>query len=243
VQKDGYFFFVCFRFTHWVNVVKEVGMAYGVRLHVWGGYAFFINPESEGERASYHVMTPSAARGILESIHWKPPIRWVIDRLHVLKPIQFELVVLQDRAMNTIPVKRVGRSVKPRSDDKMLAAAGSSSQPSAGSQILCDVGYVIDAHVELTSKAGEGESIGKHLDMFKRRARKGGFFRQPVLGNKRFPARFKLIESDDDMPVSEMSAENRDFGLMLLDVDFTDNAIPRFYKAEMKKGVIDVPPL
>ena len=65
-------------------------MAYGVRLHVWGDYACFTRPEMKVERVSYDVITPSAARGILEAIHWKPEIRWIIDRVHVLKPIRFE---------------------------------------------------------------------------------------------------------------------------------------------------------
>jgi CRISPR-associated protein Cas5d len=42
------------------------------------------------ERVSYDVMTPSAARGILEAIHWKPAIAWTIDRIHVLKLIRFQ---------------------------------------------------------------------------------------------------------------------------------------------------------
>ena len=67
-------------------------MAYGVALRVWGEYACFTRPELKAERVSYDVITPSAARGILEAIHWKPAIRWVIDRIHVLHPIRFETV-------------------------------------------------------------------------------------------------------------------------------------------------------
>ena len=59
-------------------------MSFGIRLHVWGRNALFTRPEMKVERVSYDVMTPSAARGILEAIHWKPAIRWVIDRIHVL---------------------------------------------------------------------------------------------------------------------------------------------------------------
>ena len=65
-------------------------MGYGVRLHIWGDRACFTRPEMKGERVSYDVITPSAARGILEAIHWKPAIRWQVDRIHVLKPIRFE---------------------------------------------------------------------------------------------------------------------------------------------------------
>src|SRR5712671_2712025 len=67
-------------------------MPYGVRLHVSGERACFTKPETKVERVSYDVMTPSAARGILEAIHWKPSIRWVVERIHVLKPIRFESI-------------------------------------------------------------------------------------------------------------------------------------------------------
>src|SRR5690625_1683791 len=69
-----------------------VAMSFGVRLHVWGERACFTRPELKTERFSYDVITPSAARGILEAIHWKPAIRWCIDRIHVLKPIRFESI-------------------------------------------------------------------------------------------------------------------------------------------------------
>ena len=58
-----------------------------IRLHIWGDYACFTRPEMKVERVSYDVITPSAARGILAAVHWKPAIRWVIDRIYVLKPI------------------------------------------------------------------------------------------------------------------------------------------------------------
>lgn len=67
-------------------------VSYGIRLHVAGDYACFTRPEMKVERVSYDVMTPSAARGILEAIHWKPAIRWVIDAIHVLKPIRFQSI-------------------------------------------------------------------------------------------------------------------------------------------------------
>src|SRR5262249_17972376 len=67
-------------------------MSYGVRLKVWGDHACFTRPEMKVERVSYDVMTPSAARGILEAIHWKPAIAWVIDKIHVLKPIRFQSI-------------------------------------------------------------------------------------------------------------------------------------------------------
>src|SRR5690554_8170046 len=67
-------------------------MAYGIRLKVWGERACFTRPEMKVERVSYDVITPSAARGIIEAIHWKPAIRWHIDKIHVLNPIAFESI-------------------------------------------------------------------------------------------------------------------------------------------------------
>ena len=64
----------------------------GVKLKIWGEYALFTRPENKAERMSYDVPTPSAARGILEAIHWKPAIRWIVDRIHVLNPIIFDSI-------------------------------------------------------------------------------------------------------------------------------------------------------
>ena len=146
-------------------------MTYGVRLHVWGAHACFTRPEMKVERVSYDVMTPSAARGILEAIHWKPAIRWVIDRIHVLKPIRFQSIrrnevghkvsaALAERAM------RAGRSTGLQllvDEDRQQRAA----------TVLRDVAYVIEAHFELTAKAGPEDNPGKHLDIFNRRAARG----------------------------------------------------------------------
>ena len=64
-------------------------MSRGVRVRLWGDYALFSRPEMKVERCSYDVMTPSAARGMLEAIYWHPGMRWVIDKIYVRKPIQF----------------------------------------------------------------------------------------------------------------------------------------------------------
>ena len=87
-------------------------MTYGIRLHVWGEQACFTRPEMKVERVSYDVITPSAARGILDAIHWKPAIRWVVDRIHVLKPIRFE----------SIRRNEVGGKLSPASVSKAMKA-------------------------------------------------------------------------------------------------------------------------
>jgi len=86
-------------------------MSYGVKLKVWGEYACFTRPEMKVERVSYDVMTPSAARGILEAIYWKPAIIWVIDRIHVLKQIRFDNI-RRNEVGSKIPVGNVKAAMK-----------------------------------------------------------------------------------------------------------------------------------
>ena len=86
-------------------------MGFGVKLKVWGDYACFTRPEMKAERVSYDVITPSAARGILEAIHWKPAIRWVIDKIHVLNEIRFENI-RRNEVGNKIAERTVQRAMK-----------------------------------------------------------------------------------------------------------------------------------
>ncbi len=216
-------------------------MTYGIRLLVWGERACFTRPEMKVERVSYDVITPSAARGILEAIHWKPAIRWHIDRIHILKPIRFE------------PIRRneVGGKVSPASVNKAMKAGSTvglanyidEDRQQRAATILRDVAYVIEAHFELTPKAGADDSIGKHLDIFNRRARKGQCFQMPCMGVREFPANFQLLEDMASLPEKHESLRaERDLGWMLHDIDFNQNMTPRFFRAQMTGGVIDVPP-
>lgn len=127
-------------------------MAYGIRLHVWGERACFTRPEMKVERVSYDVMTPSAARGILEAIHWKPAIRWAVDRIRVLKPIRFESI-----RRNEVGSKLSGPSVSKamtagRTDG--LANIVEVDRQQRAATVLKDVAYVIEAHFEITESAG-----------------------------------------------------------------------------------------
>lgn len=218
-------------------------MAYGIKLHVWGDYACFTRPEMKVERVSYDVITPSAARGILEAIHWKPAICWVIDRIHVLKPVRFESIRRNELGNCKVSTSKVSGAMKRKStqDLNFLIDDGDNRQQRA-TTLLRDVGYIIEAHFELTDKAGSDDSVGKHLDIFNRRARKGQFFHQPCLGNREFPAYFSLIESEADFPESELALDNKDLGWMLHDIDFANQAEPKFFRAELKNGIIEVPP-
>ncbi|MDO4777820.1 MAG: type I-C CRISPR-associated protein Cas5c [Cardiobacteriaceae bacterium] len=212
-----------------------------VRLHIWGDYACFTRPEMKVERVSYDVMTPSAARGILAAVHWKPAIRWVIDRIHVLKPIRFESV-RRNELGSKISASKVSGAMRRKRVEDLYALIEDDRQQRAAT-VLKDVGYVIEAHAVLTARAGEGETIAKHIEMFKRRATKGQCFQQPCMGVREFPAHFAWVD-EDSLPESELpeNERDRDLGWMLHDIDFDGSNLPHFFRAEMKNGVVEVPP-
>ena len=215
-------------------------MTFGIRLHVWGDRACFTRPELKSERFSYDVMTPSAARGILDAIHWKPAIRWEVDRIRVLKPIRFESL-RRNEVGGKVSSASVSKSMKAGSTAGLVAVVEEDRQQRAAT-ILRDVAYVIEAHFSLTPRAGAADSVGKHLDIFNRRARKGQCFHMPCLGVREFPASFRLVETEADLPpVDPALAGERDFGLMLHDIDFARGMSPRFFRARMQDGVVAVP--
>lgn len=217
-------------------------MSYGIKLHVWGERALFTRPEMKVERVSYDVITPSAARGILEAIHWKPAIRWVVDRIDVLKPIRFESI-RRNEVGSKLSAANVGRAMKAGRVDGLANRVDEDRQQRA-STLLRDVAYVIHAHFELTGAAGPDDVVGKHLDIFNRRARKGQCFHAPCLGTREFPASFALIEDASALPkVDAALAGERDLGWMLHDIDFSDGNTPHFFRAVMHDGVIEPPPL
>jgi CRISPR-associated protein Cas5d len=215
-------------------------MGYGIKLHVWGERACFTRPEMKAERVSYDVMTPSAARGILEAIHWKPAIRWIVDRIHVLKPIRFESIRRNEVGLK-ISAGSVSNAMKTGSTAGLALAVDEDRQQRAAT-ILKDVAYVIEAHFEMTAKAGEQDSEGKHLDMFNRRARAGQCFHRAALGTREFAADFELIENEPPLPHPDLIVE-RDLGYMLLDIDFANGMSPTFFRAIMRNGIIAVPPM
>lgn len=216
-------------------------MGFGVKVKVWGERACFTRPEMKGERVSFDVMTPSAARGILEAIHWKPAIRWHIDRIHVLNPIRFESI-RRNEVGGKIATASVVKAMKAGSIQSLVNHVDADRQQRAAT-VLRDVAYVIEAHFDLTAKAGAEDSVGKHLDIFNRRARKGQCFQMPCLGVREFPADFCLIEAGQAMPVPhEDLLPERDLGWILHDLDFANGMAPRFFRATMAAGVIEVPP-
>jgi CRISPR-associated protein Cas5d len=195
------------------------------------------------ERVSYDVITPSAARGILEAIHWKPAICWVIDAVQVLEPIRFESIRRNEVASKISAHSVSGAMNKGSTENLYILVDDGKERQQRAATILHNVGYVIEAHFVLTDKAGDDDNEGKHLDIFNRRARKGQCFHRPYLGTREFPAEFSLI-GDDEMPESNLTERERDkdFGWMLHDIDFSDEQTPHFFRAVMENGVIKVPP-
>jgi len=208
-----------------------------VNLHVWGDFACFTRAEMKVERVSYDVITPSAARGVVEAVYWKPEIRWRIDRIHVLKPIRFTSL-RRNEVASKVPAANVARAMKAGRGKLGLYVEDDRQQRAA--TILRDVAYIIEARFDILS--GE-PNVAKHLDQFNRRARDGRCYHRPYLGCREFPADFALVEDDKSLP--EVHAElrgERDLGYILHDIDFADGMTPRFFRATLRDGVLDVPP-
>jgi CRISPR-associated protein Cas5d len=213
----------------------------GIRLHVWGERACFTRPEMKVERVSYDVLTPSAARGILEAIHWKPAIRWHVDRIHVLRPIRFQSIRRNEVGAKASAANAA--SAMKRGTTEGLGIVVDENRQQRAALVLVDVAYVIEAHFIMTDKAGPEDTPAKHVSMFNRRAAQGQCFHRPCLGTREFPAEFALIEDGEPLPDSELVERDRDFGWMLHDIDFANGNTSRFFRAEMKDGAIKVPRL
>ena len=213
-------------------------MSYGIRLRVSGDYVCSTRPEMKVERVSYDVMTPSAARGILEAIHWKPALQWIVEEIHVLKPIRFQSI-RRNEVGAKVPAGKIKQSHNAGSIEGLSLVIEGSRQQRA-TTVLADVAYIIAARFELTCKADASDNEGKHLDIFNRRARKGQCFHQPCLGTREFVARFNLIEPDEHLPSA--IEQSRDLGFMLWDIDHAGDHSSLFFRARLEKGVVRVPP-
>ena len=209
-------------------------MNYGFKVEIRGNYALFSRPELQVERVSYDVITPSAARGILEAVMWKPAIRYVIDEIAVCAPIRFENI-----RRNEVAFKANSMEPKTASGDRQQRAA----------MLLKDVYYVVTAHFQMTDKAGPADNEGKFADIVRRRLEKGQNFHAPYLGTREFPAKLQLIGEDETPPAP--IKETRMLGLMLYDMEYVTetgkdgiNIVkefkPTYFMAEMKNGVIDL---
>lgn len=214
------------------------------RLHVWGERALFSRAEMRVERASHDVLPPTAARGMLDSVHWKPEIVWRIDRIRVLKPIRFESI-RRNEVGSKIPVNRASAAMRAGSTEGLALYVDEDRQQRAAT-VLRDVSYIIEAHIELTAKGrAANESVTKYVEIFRRRATKGQCFQRLCLGTREFACDFSLFEGEppgpDDLHPSLRG--ERDLGWMPLAIDYNRNMTPRFFRPVMRDGVIEVPPL
>ena len=209
-----------------------------ISLEVWGDYACFTRPEMKTERVSYDVMTPSAARGLLESIYWHPGMRWVVDRIHVCAPIRF--TKLRRNEVKSTVSARSARTVMERGEGELYIVTSQDIQQRAA-MLLRDVRYVIDAHFDMTDQASASDNDGKFQDIIKRRIKRGQFYSQPYFGCREFPAQFKACETPPLCP--EELKGVRDLGYMLWDLDYSDrsNIVPLFFRAVLREGVLEVP--
>lgn len=212
-------------------------MSYGFMVEAWGDMALFSRPELKVERVSYDCMTPSAARGILEAIMWKPAIKYVIDKIYVLNPIRFTNI-----RRNEVSTKSSARKVKQvmEGSEKPLHLATKDCIQQRASLVLRDVRYVIEAHFDMTEKAGTADNPGKFCEMIKRRAQKGQCYHQPYFGMRECPASFRLFEEDE--VETAYPGDRRDLGLMLYDMDYSnpEDISPIFFRAVLDGGVLDL---
>ena len=210
-----------------------------ISVEVWGAYALFSRPELKTERVSYDVMTPSAARGLLDAIMWHPGLKWVVDSIHVCAPIRFTNI-RRNEVKDTVSARKA-QSVMEKGGELYLATPESIQQRAA--MVLRDVHYVIDAHFEMTQRASSTDNPGKFQEMMRRRVEKGQFYHQPCFGVREFPAHFKPCTQLPPCP-EELKGE-KDLGWMLLDMDYSDpeNITPHFFRATLRDGVLEVPPM
>lgn len=213
-------------------------MGVGVKVRVWGNYALFSRPEMKVERCSYDIMTPSAARGILEAIYWHPGMRWMIDRIYVVNPVRFTSV-RRNEVKSKISAANVLQVYN--GSDKPLFISTKAEIVQRASLLLRDVEYVIEAHFEMTKKANETDNPGKFKDIIMRRLRRGECFHMPYFGCREFPANFSLCE-EETIKTAYDDVEEKDLGFMLFDMDYSDenNIQPMFFRAVMRKGVLDL---
>lgn len=212
-------------------------MGYGVAVNVFGEYACFTRPDFKVERVSYDVITPSAARGILEAIYWSPGITWKIDKIHVLNEIKY-ISIKRNEVGQKIPQGKIKAAMKSGSSLYQVAA---DIRQQRVSTILKDVSYIIEAHFEMNLSRHSVDPPEKHYQMIMRRLRKGSCYYQPYLGNREFGAGFRAVNGH--FPKSFYHGTEVDLGWMLWDIDYQNNMEPIFFRAIMKNGIIVVPDL
>jgi len=208
-----------------------------LQVRVRGPYACFTRPELKVERVSYEVMTPSAARGILEAILWKPAIRWQLEKIHVLNEIRF----------NQLKRNELNKKLSPRGNHAHFYADDPQNREQRNTLYLRDVDYVIEAHFVMTEKQGEKDNLSKFVNMFQRRLKKGQHYHQPYLGCREFAAEVSPATKYWHHHPSLKGI--RPLGLVFYDIKHNGSfphickdCSPKFFSAVLKDGVLDIPP-
>lgn len=210
----------------------DVGQEALLEVKVWGDFACFTRPEMKVERVSYPVMTPSAARGVLEAIFWKPEFTWRVWEIRVLNPIRYFSILRNE--VNDRATERTARGWAQR-DDGYVAAEHRAQRHTLA---LRDVAYVIRA--EPAVRPGVEADVAKYRAQFRRRVERGQCYAMPYLGCREFSAAFAAPDGGE-RPIGE----DADLGRMLLDLDYapggSGRAAPRFFDAALTGGVLRVP--
>lgn len=203
-----------------------------------GNFACFTRPEMKVERVSYDVMTPSAARACFEAILWKPAIRWHVRKIEVLKPIRW-INLRRNEVASVISTRNVETAMKSGAGDLGLYIEDERQQRAG--LFLRDVAYRVHTDMEFRREGDPSGTAMKYQEMFERRASKGQCVNQPYLGCREFAAWFRLIP--DTTTESAAIDETRDLGFMLHDLDFSNlnDPQPRFFRARIENGAVNVP--
>jgi len=204
-----------------------------LEVRVAGDFACFTRPEHKVERVSYPLITPSAARGVLEAIMWKPEMRWRVRAIHVLKPIRyFNLTRNEVKSRQSEVIARRWREQGVGGYDV------TADHTQRHTLLLRDVAYRIRAEIELAPDATA--DVAKYRDQFRRRVAQGRCFATPYLGCREFSAAFGPVDPDEQ-PIKH----SEELGLMLLDLHYNPDGTgtPHFFPAQLNSGVLHVPDL
>lgn len=203
-----------------------------LEVKVWGDCACFTRPEMKVERVSYEVMTPSAARGVLEAIFWKPEVSWQVREIWVLKPIR-HFSILRNEVNNKAVVSTARKWM-----EEGGGYFAEEDRAQRHTLALRDVAYVIKA--DITLKPHATDDIAKYRDQFRRRVNRGQCHSIPYLGCREFAAYFGPPDGNEQ-PIELTD----DLGRMLFDLDYVKDAsgrgTPRFFSARLEAGILKVP--
>jgi len=195
-----------------------------VTVRVWGDFACFTRPEMKVERVSYPVMTPSAARGILEAIFWEPQMYYLVDAIRIIKRGRW-LSFRRNEVSNVISLDSAKTWMRtPEKVTPLQAGGGARDGTQRNMLALEEVEYLITAEVRLTEVGRRNNSLSKYLEEIRRRAQTGKCYHRPALGVREFAADFEWEEEPQaalERRVAELGSPSdyhEELGLMLYDV-------------------------